>query len=111
MIHASGTLGPFGQLVDNLPVEIDLEASSGSTRLGIEGTIARPLLGQGLDFGITLASASLAEGVNEYTSPVAGVGIAGRVRAPRGHGMARRGTDDIDRATHRHRPRPCHNRS
>lgn len=60
-IEVNGMLGRSGQLLANQAVDVDLDLSADAVTLGIEGNIARPLQGEGLDLGLALHAPELAD--------------------------------------------------
>ena len=60
-IRVDGTLGKSGQILANQAIDVDLDVAIGAATLAVEGSVARPLQGEGLDLGLELRSASLAD--------------------------------------------------
>jgi uncharacterized protein involved in outer membrane biogenesis len=60
-LTVDGTLGRSGQFFANEAVAVDLDVTAGTTTVAIDGSVARPLQGEGLDLDLDLRAASLAD--------------------------------------------------
>jgi hypothetical protein len=58
---AEGTLGSFEQLLGKGPFPVDLSVEAGGATLAIDGSIAEPMTGQGLDLKVRARGQSLAQ--------------------------------------------------